>query len=164
MNYRPFVAIVILLLAFTAARCEGQDIKLVVDGKKIKTDVPPMMSQATIFVPLRGVLERFKAAISYEKSTGTVRAARGNHKVVIVVNSTKAKVNGRTKIMPIPAFIHHERTLVPLRFMSEALGCSVRWEPSSAAVYVDSQGGGSSSGGDDPLKDDIDVKDVDDFK
>jgi hypothetical protein len=153
------LCVMVFLMALCAYKAWGEQISLVVDDKRLKTDAEPVMRSASVFVPLRGVLEHLKSHVTFDKSTGTVKAKRGKNTVVLVVGSTKAKVNGATTIMPIPAFIYKERTMVPLRFMSEALGYSVRWEPRYLTVYIYTKGEKS---------DDVDVKDVDtpdpDFK
>jgi len=144
----------IFLLA-AALPSYGDGIKVIVDGKKVTTDVKPEFRQATVFVPLRGVLEEFKAVITFDKKTGTITAKRKKTTVVLVVDSTKAKINGVATFMPIPAYIKDGRTLVPLRFISQALGCQVKWEPQYMTVHISSKG----NAGDDI---DVDVKDLDD--
>ncbi|GEM_PF-1659504 len=144
-----------MMLLMGAVPSYGDSIKVIVDGKKITTDVKPEFRQATVFVPLRGVLEEFKAVITFDKKTGTITAKRKKSTVVLVVDSTKAKVNGVTTFMPIPAFIKEGRTLVPLRFISQALGCQVKWEPQYMTVHISSRGAGEEDI-------DVDVKDPDD--
>jgi len=144
-----------IFLVAAALPSFGDGIKVIVDGKKVTTDVKPEFRQATVFVPLRGVLEEFKAVITFDKKTGTITAKRKKTTVVLVVDSTKAKVNGVATFMPIPAYIKDGRTLVPLRFISQALGCQVKWEPQYMTVHISSRG----NAGDDI---DVDVKDLDD--
>jgi hypothetical protein len=144
-----------IFLVAAALPSFGDGIKVIVDGKKVTTDVKPEFRQATVFVPLRGVLEEFKAVITFDKKTGTITAKRKKTTVVLVVDSTKAKVNGVATFMPIPAYIKDGRTLVPLRFISQALGCQVKWEPQYMTVHISSKG----NAGDDI---DVDVKDLDD--
>ncbi|MHC9540877.1 MAG: copper amine oxidase N-terminal domain-containing protein [Vulcanimicrobiota bacterium] len=147
--------LIFAVLLMSAVPSYGDGIKVIVDGKKVATDVKPVFKQATVFVPLRGVLEELKAVITFDKKTGTITAKRKKSNVVLVVDSTKAKVNGVATFMPIPAFIKEGRTLVPLRFISQALGCQVKWEPQYMTVHISSRG----DSGDDI---DVDVKDLDD--
>lgn len=155
-------ALLVLLMATfflvsfsTAGRA---NIKLVVNNKKVLLDTEPMIRQATIFVPLRGVFEALKAQVDYDKSRQLVTAVRGKRTVHLTVGSNTAKVDGVKKLMPIPAFMYNNRTLVPLRFVTEALGCDVVWEAASSTVYISSKGG-SGPATRDPDVDDIDIKD-----
>lgn len=52
------------------------------------------------------------------------------------VGSTKATVNGVEKTLDAPATIMNSRTMVPLRFISEALGCDVEWLEKERKVVI----------------------------
>lgn len=152
------VGLMILLICLAQGASAAP--RLVIDGKFVELDTTPMIRSATVFVPLRGVFEQFKAQVSFDKKSLKVVAVKGKNTVVLVVGSNRAKVNGVQQIMPIPAFIYNNRTMVPLRFISESLGCEVKWEPGKSIVYIDSKGGsGQDNKTDDP---DVDIKDPDD--
>ena len=56
--------------------------------------------------------------------------------VVIQVGETAALVDGETRTLDVPAQIIQNRTMVPARFISEALGCSVTWDGTSQTAAV----------------------------
>ncbi len=57
--------------------------------------------------------------------------------VVLTIDQTTAMVNGEAKVMDTPAFITEGRTLVPFRFIGEALGASIDWDGNERKVsYV----------------------------
>jgi hypothetical protein len=157
MKKAIIMIVMLLFMILISFPSYGGATKLVIDGKRVQLDTDPIIRSASVFVPLRGVFEVFKAQVTYDKPSQTVRAVRGNNKVVIIIDSNKAKVNGLTQIMPTPAFIYNNRTMVPLRFISESLGCEVRWEPATSTIYIDSKPG-SGKEPKDPDVDDIDVK------
>ncbi|MGE5391287.1 MAG: copper amine oxidase N-terminal domain-containing protein [Deltaproteobacteria bacterium] len=68
--------------------------------------------------------------------TGTASAETAVRDVRLVIGDTQAQINGRTVQMPAPARIVNGSTLVPLRFVGEALGCQVSWESSSQTAMV----------------------------
>ncbi len=47
-----------------------------------------------------------------------------------------ATVNGVEVILDVPAKIINRRTMVPIRFFSEALGALVSWDNSTRTVYI----------------------------
>jgi hypothetical protein len=47
----------------------------------------------------------------------------------MVIGSRQATVNGRAVILDVPPLIVNGRTLVPLRFVSEARRPTDRWRP-----------------------------------
>ena len=61
------------------------------------------------------------------------------------------EVNGTKIISDVPAMVINDRTVVPVRAVSECAGCTVDWDGASNTVIITSgssaSSGGSSSGG-----------------
>jgi putative multiple sugar transport system substrate-binding protein len=62
-----------------------------------------------------------------------VRAAEGVV-VQITVGSTKATINGKEVVLDQPPIIENGRTLVPFRFLGEAIGAQIAWNPVNKMV------------------------------
>jgi hypothetical protein len=60
----------------------------------------------------------------------------GNTTIVLVIGSNNATVNGATVALESPAFIEGGRTMVPVRFVSEAMGANVDWNGVTRTVTV----------------------------
>jgi len=52
------------------------------------------------------------------------------------VGNFKATVDGKTVIMDVAPKIENQRTLVPLRFIAEALGATVEWDPKTQGITI----------------------------
>jgi hypothetical protein len=98
--------------------------------------VPPTQVGGRVLVPLRGVFEALGAQVDYDAASGTVFAARGETQVQLRIGSTQATVNGQTRVLDVPAQTRLGRTLVPLRFVSEAMGAQVDWNPGTRLVSI----------------------------
>jgi hypothetical protein len=98
--------------------------------------VPPTQVGGRVLVPLRGVFEALGAQVDYDAASGTVFAARGTTQVQLRIGSTQATVNGQTRVLDVPAQTRLGRTLVPLRFVSEAMGAQVNWDPGARLVSI----------------------------
>lgn len=61
----------------------------------------------------------------------------GDVTIEFVIGETAVLVNGKEKQMDVPAKIIGGRTLVPMRFLSEALGYNVIWNEEARIVSVD---------------------------
>jgi hypothetical protein len=59
-----------------------------------------------------------------------------NPTVELVVGQTSARVNGTAIELDSPPFIWQNRTLVPVRFLAEATGASVLWDPNTRNVTI----------------------------
>jgi len=53
----------------------------------------------------------------------------GSKVVELWIGKLEAKVNGKTVKLDVPPMIKKGRTFVPIRFVSEALGAKVDWNP-----------------------------------
>lgn len=125
-----------------------------VDGRKIKTDVPAVNYKGNTVVPIRFVSEELGAEVGWDaKSRSAIITTKDKH-IELKVNSSKAIVNGKeqalpqngvTKIMSTDAGADSQRTMVPLRFVSETLGADVEWVDATKTANITSKNNASSS-------------------
>jgi len=134
------------LLTSTPAQAQYQaPIGVVINGTRVNVgSVSPINEGGRVLVPLRGVLEALGATVGFNNSTSTVTAQRGTTDIQLRLGSRQAYVDGQLRTLDVPARTIDGRTVVPLRFMSEALGAQVQWNASQNAVYITSSGSGSS--------------------
>lgn len=111
-----------------------------VDGQLVAFDVPPQIQNGRVLVPLRGVFERLGAAVGWDPQRQTVLAQRGATSVSLVIGNTQAMIDGQPAAMDVPAMLVGGRTMVPLRFVSQALGAAVNWDAPTYTVTVSSSG------------------------
>lgn len=57
-------------------------------------------------------------------------------KIELTIGNPEAKVNNLIKILEYPLFIYNNRTMVPLRFISESIGAVVEWDPVVRMVII----------------------------
>lgn len=117
------------------------DIGLLIDGNWIVTDVPPMIIDDRTLVPVRGVFEALGINVEWNGETRTVTAlsADGNTSVSLGIGSKTAVVNGVETEIDVPAQIVNDRTLVPVRFIVQSLGCKVSWNGELRTVIINSK-------------------------
>lgn len=132
------LALSLALGGMSAARVQAQSIRVVIDGQLVVFDQPPAAIGGRVLVPLRGVFERLGAFVQWDPRTNTVTAIRADTQVQLVIGSRQATVNGRVVALDVPALIVAGRTLVPLRFVSEAMGARVDWDASARTVFITS--------------------------
>jgi hypothetical protein len=91
------------------------------------------------------------AFVGWDASTRTVLAQKGDKDVVLPIGSRTAMVNGAVVQLDVPAMIMSGTTMVPLRFVGEALGAGVQWNAATRTVEITSAGtapgGGTTSTG-----------------
>lgn len=124
------------LVSAAAAQTAAPYVKVLVNGTPVAFDQPPMIANGRVLVPLRGVFERLGAVVSWDAGTETVLARRNTTDVSLMISSPQAFVNGQAQFLDVPPMLVGGRTLVPLRFISQALGAAVSWNPASTTVHV----------------------------
>jgi len=133
----------------TSVPAAAQAVRVVVDGDPIAFDQPPVTIGGRVLIPLRGVFERLGAFVQWNPATNTVLATRAASQIQLTIGSRVAFVNGRQVMLDVPPMVVGGRTLVPLRFVSEAMGASVDWEQSTRTVFITS-GSAAQPGGPPP--------------
>lgn len=117
----------------------AEPIRTFINGRELVTDVSPVLTGGRTLVPARAVFEALGATMDWDAATGTVVATRENRIIELQIDSRAAWVSGRLTILDVPARLVDGRTLVPLRFIGEALGAQVMWNQEQRAVLVDAR-------------------------
>ncbi|WP_134685571.1 N-acetylmuramoyl-L-alanine amidase family protein [Brevibacillus migulae] len=120
--------------AFAASADEA--VQLMMDGKLITPDVPPLVKNGRTLVPVRVIAEGLGAEVGWDQATSTATITRGGQRVVLQLNNKQAYINGKAVTMETPPLTYHQRMLLPLRFVGEALGATVGWDDAARTVIV----------------------------
>lgn len=125
------------LLALNSGIARAQDIRVMVNGHPVSFDtVGPREYNGRVLVPLRGVLEEIGANVDWDANSRTVIATSKGTQIELPIGSRFARVNGERMALDVPAMTIAGSTMVPLRFISETLGASVRWNPNTQTVRI----------------------------
>ena len=112
---------------------DGTNFSVDIDGNVLQSDVPPTVEQGTTLVPMRVIFETLGAKVDYDNAAKRITAVKDETTITLTLNQKAAYINGQVKPLPVPAKAVNGRTLVPLRFISEALGEDVKYVVKSAA-------------------------------
>ncbi len=126
----------VLLCSFNIATAAEADISVFINAAEVEFDVPPVIVDGRTLVPLRAIFEALGASVEWDNDTRSVLSERAGSSVSLSVGSNLMKVNGVDKILDVPAQIIQDRTLVPVRAISEAFECSVEWDNSTRSVLI----------------------------
>lgn len=136
-----FAFLLITLMALFSlfpAKAMASSPNITIDGQVLYCDVPPVIQNGRTLVPMRAIFEALNARIQWNGTARIVTARRNNITVQLTIGSTIAYVNKQPVILEVPAGIVSQRTMVPLRFVSEALGAAVDWNAASSTVSISS--------------------------
>ena len=112
-------------------------ISIYVDGSLMEGGDKPRIEQERVLVPLRSVVEYLDGKINWYPDEQQVVGFRGARGFDLIIGATRANLSdGSTYALDVPAQIIGGRTYVPLRFVSEAMGCQVEWDDAARAVRI----------------------------
>jgi hypothetical protein len=112
------------------------EITVYINGTPLSLTDKPFLSSGRTLVPMRAFFEALGASVYWDSETQTAIAIENTTEVRIPIGSTKPKVNNIETPIDVAASIVSGRTYIPLRFVSEALGAEVFWEPSTKIIYI----------------------------
>ncbi|ANX00008.1 peptidase S41 [Thermoclostridium stercorarium subsp. thermolacticum DSM 2910] len=140
---KKFIGILLIFLVIIAfpfhvtaqKSTEGPEIRVYVNDTEVAVDVPPFFVKSFTLVPVRAVFEALGAKVQWDDSAKTVVITRGNE-VRVQPGNRIAMVNNVPYIMEVPAVGVNGRVMVPVRFVSEALGARVDWVNETKTVFI----------------------------
>lgn len=123
----------------SSAPAETAAIKLFINDTQYFMNPEPYIKDGRTLVPMRRVFEVLGANVSWNEAEQSVTAIKGITEIKLNIGSKTAYKNGKPVELEVPAEIMAStgRTMVPLRFVSEALGCSVDWVGATRTITID---------------------------
>lgn len=127
-------------MAFAA---DTDKITVKVNGEEVISDVAPVMENDRILLPMRAIFETLGCNVSYREIDGVqfVTAFHGDKQVVLEIGKNEITVDGETKALDVAAKIENDRTLVPVRAVSEAMDSDVKWDGETKTADVTTKQG-----------------------
>lgn len=128
-------AAITLSLSATAFARDKVNIRL--DNAYIWGDVSPEIKNDRTMVPIRMVSERLGADVAWDAAERKITLTRAGVTVVMTLDSTSAYVDGKHIVMDVAPYIKDDRTMIPLRYVSEFFGQIVSWDSKESCAYID---------------------------
>ena len=113
----------------------GSD-KLQKGDEVVTLDVPAQTINDRTLVPLRAIFEALGATVDWEEATQTVTSTKGDLTIKLTIGSNKLYRGDEEVTLDVPAQVVNDRTLVPVRAISESFGCQVDWDEATQTVTI----------------------------
>ena len=116
-----------------------------VNGESKNLDAPPILYEDRTMVPLRFIAEALGADVKWDPAEQKIMIAGGKGSgpaektqfdVILKIGQNQALVNGKSKTLDVPPMLYERRTIVPLRFIAEALGADVKYDSVEQCVTI----------------------------
>ena len=107
------------------------------NGVELYFDAEPAIVNSRTMVPMRKIFETLGAEISWDEKERKITAIKSDVTIELTIGEGEACINGEAVSLDAPAVIRDSRTLVPLRFVAEALDCDVDWDAADRRVIIE---------------------------
>jgi len=128
----------LLPVSVTSAAASTNPIKVFVDGKQVKFDVDPIMSNNNTLVQYTTVFKALGMNYSWDQEEKLITGYNDYLLMYIKIGERVAWINNKEIKMDTPAKVVNGRTLVPIRFISEATGAKVVWDGQQRTINITS--------------------------
>ncbi|AOK89294.1 stalk domain-containing protein [Paenibacillus polymyxa] len=115
---------------------KAQQVEVFIDGKLQQYEQPATSISGSMLVPFRAVFEALGAKVKWDGATKTVTATKGNTTIKLTVGSRDAYINGKLVRLNAAPRLINGKVMVPIRFVSEALGAKVKWNIAAQSVVI----------------------------
>lgn len=146
-NLRKMISLLLIIIlgimATPAIFAASSAVSVSVNGDIVSFDQPPIIVNDRVLVPMRGVFEKLGATVSWNGNTQTATAKLGSVEVKITIDKeymlysdSSRSIKDSRRNLDVPAQILSDRTMIPIRAISEAFGCSVNWDGTKQRVVI----------------------------
>lgn len=112
------------------------NIKVNFEGEYLVFDVSAKVINDRTMTPLRFFFEKLGAKVDWIDETREIIVTYGETEIRLQIDSSAAFVNGEEVYIDVPPLIDNDKTLIPIRFLSENLGYEVEWEQKSQTAVI----------------------------
>ena len=137
---KRFLAVALTMaitLGLIPAAARDKEITVTVNGSKVRfPDEQPFEQSGRVMVPVRFVSEELGAEVNWHEQTQTVSVIDSSHAAALTIGAKEVTADNAAVTMDVSPVYRNDRTYVPLRFVSEALGAEVEWDENSRTVTV----------------------------
>ncbi|MBE5040087.1 copper amine oxidase N-terminal domain-containing protein [Ructibacterium gallinarum] len=130
------LALSILYVSAWADNPVPTNITIWLNGTQIQSDVPPISENDRTLVPFRAIFEAMGAEVSWTEETQTASVTLGEITVETTIDTPTLKKNGIAIALDVPSRLINDRTMVPVRAISEALDALVDWNEDAQQVLI----------------------------
>ncbi|NPV93429.1 MAG: AMIN domain-containing protein [Firmicutes bacterium] len=121
----------------TATAAPAKSISILINGMAVKNDTPPYIDNNNrTMVPIRFISEALGANVLWQEVGKKITVTSSDKEIELQVGKRSALIDGQAKTLDTYPVIKNNRTMVPLRFLGEALGTEITWRSNTRTVEM----------------------------
>ena len=133
---KKIIGLLIICVALCASVFAAGDISVYIDGNPLKFARAPYTENDRTMVPMRAIFEYLGCTVDWEDGVQSITAKKDSTTIIMSINSPVMYVNGDAVRLDAAPALMTDTTFVPLRAVSESLGCDVTWSEETRSVFI----------------------------
>ena len=138
---KKIIPIILSLTAVmsTSTALAEENITVMLNGQAMDFDVTPIIQNDRVLVPMRAIFEELHCSVDYtDIDGGQIITAKlnENNSIGLVIGSDEMQIHNQKIKLDTAPIIVNDRTLVPLRAVSEAFDYDVNWDEDTKTVTI----------------------------
>lgn len=146
MNFKKLIVTCVLIFSMFSVNAYAQTMQFTIDNNVAYTDtgritsykmeVNPYILDGRTMVPARIIGETFGADVQWVAAEKKVVISLNGKNISMIIGQPYAMVDGQKVELDVAPVIKNDKTMVPLRFVSETLGLDVQYIPSTKQILI----------------------------
>ena len=123
----------------TSTALADENITVMLNGQAMDFDVAPIIQNDRVLVPMRAIFEELHCSVDYTDIDGRqiiTAKLNENNSIGLVIGSDEMQIHNQKIKLDTAPIIVNDRTLVPLRAVSEAFDYDVNWDEDTKTVTI----------------------------
>ncbi len=138
---KKIIPIILSLTAVmsTSTALAEENITVMLNGQAMDFDVAPIIQNDRVLVPMRAIFEELHCSVDYTDIDGKqiiTAKLNENNSIGLVIGSDEMQIHNQKIKLDTAPIIVNDRTLVPLRAVSEAFDYDVNWDEDTKTVTI----------------------------
>lgn len=130
-------SVIFCILIFSTVTFGADPIYVKINNVKVEyEDSKPQIIKQRAMVPIRETAEKLGASIDWNKDTETMTIKKGDRTVIHTFRTRVITINGKAVTFDTPSTVLNDRTMMPVRMLSESLGNAVGWDNTTRTVNI----------------------------
>lgn len=136
------VILLICMLLTPFSVFASNDVAVHINGQPIQFDVPAQIVNDRTMVPMRKIFEKLGATVEWIETSQLIISTKGATVITMKIDDPNMHVSNvlsgesKTIVLDVAPVIIGDRTLVPVRAISESLGMHVDWDDVTRTVLI----------------------------
>lgn len=131
----PLMATALLAVQMNTAFADDT-INVYLKGKLQTFEQPPIIKDGSTLVPMRAIFEALGATVTWDGDKKIIDATKDGKNIRLQIGWKGAWIGKTKSVLDVAPEIIDGSTMVPLRFIGEALGEKIEWDGDSRSVLI----------------------------